>query len=680
MSLLLVFILPFVIVVNQLISEINIGIEFAKKERLGLEYIYPLRKLLEHSIQHRTLANANFSNDLDFPENLKIYQSHIEAEIKIIDRLDSRLGSRLNTSQDWRILKRRWQDIKERFTTLSVQERWDLHSLLIAEILYLINHVRDASNLIFDPMMDSYYLMDTAINNLPKTIVNTASARDLGINIILKQKLTNNEKLQSIIISSLIKSSVDKIDQALAIAFARNPSLSPALQNYQQQCLEDSKAFIELMNQKVIFVQDITIEPTEYYAVGTEAIAAQFKLYDAVAPALNELLQIRIARLRQKKLLIAIFALFVSVISIYVFIAFARNLQKRYQAEKALQETEAKYRQIFENALEGIFQTTPEGKYISANQALASIYGYDSPAEIISQVSNIKEQLYVNPKRRDRFVAVLEKESTVSNFVSQVYRRDRTTIWVSENARAVRDRDGKLLYYEGTVKDVTQRKLVEEALRYQQEQSERLLLNILPAPIAARLKMEETTIADSFEEVTVLFADLVDFTKLSSQISPTELVTLLNQIFSEFDNLADEHNLEKIKTIGDAYMVVGGVPTHRSDHAEAVADMALDMQTAIANFNAKNSQSFSIRIGINTGPVVAGVIGVKKFIYDLWGDAVNTASRMESQGIPDTIQVTATTYNLLKDKYEFEERGVIYVKGKGDMFTYLLLGKKIFNS
>lgn len=213
----------------------------------------------------------------------------------------------------------------------------------------------------------------------------------------------------------------------------------------------------------------------------------------------------------------------------------------------------------------------------------------------------------------------------------------------------------------------------------EREKAERLLLNILPESIAKRLEHEHNTIADSFEEATVLFADLVDFTNLSSQISPVELVSLLNEIFSRFDRLLERYGLEKIKTIGDSYMVVGGLPLPRTDHAEAVADFALDMQKEIQEFNAEKGQSFSMRIGINTGPVVAGVIGLKKFIYDLWGDTVNTASRMESHGVPGYIQVSSTTYERLKDKYIFQERGVIYVKGKGEMTTYLLNSQNFNN-
>lgn len=220
-----------------------------------------------------------------------------------------------------------------------------------------------------------------------------------------------------------------------------------------------------------------------------------------------------------------------------------------------------------------------------------------------------------------------------------------------------------------------QRKRAESALQLEREKTEQLLLNILPEPIAERLKRDTCTIAEQFSDVSVLFADLVGFTEMASTLSPIELVELLNEIFSEFDELTGKHGLEKIKTIGDAYMVVAGLPRPNKMHAVAMAEMALDMQESVTCFNKRNHKHLSVRIGIHSGSVVAGVIGLKKFIYDLWGDTVNTASRMESHGIADCVQVSSTTYELLKEHYLFEKRGVIPIKGKGTMATYLLVGK-----
>ena len=225
-------------------------------------------------------------------------------------------------------------------------------------------------------------------------------------------------------------------------------------------------------------------------------------------------------------------------------------------------------------------------------------------------------------------------------------------------------------------RDMTEHKESELALRIAQQKSEALLLNILPKPIAEKLKQNTGLIAENFAETTILFADIVGFTPLASRIAPIELVNLLNQIFSAFDHLAERYQVEKIKTIGDAYMVAGGLPIPRPDHAEIMAEMALGMLASIQQFQLEIQEPFQIRIGMNSGPVVAGVIGLKKFIYDLWGDTVNVASRMESLGKPGHIQVTETTYQRLKHLYQLEKRGKLEVKGKGEMTTYWLLGHR----
>jgi class 3 adenylate cyclase len=212
------------------------------------------------------------------------------------------------------------------------------------------------------------------------------------------------------------------------------------------------------------------------------------------------------------------------------------------------------------------------------------------------------------------------------------------------------------------------------ALTLEQERSERLLRNILPAPIATRLKQHQDVIADGFAEVTVLFADLVGFTRRSQRNRPQQLVQFLDELFSAFDQLTRRQGLEKIKTIGDAYMVAGGLPEPRPDHAEAVAELALAIREEIARRSDPSGQPLQVRIGIDTGPVVAGVIGQDKFSYDLWGDTVNTASRMESSGVPGCIQVSERTYRRLREGYRLEHRGPIQVKGKGKMVTWFLIG------
>jgi len=214
-------------------------------------------------------------------------------------------------------------------------------------------------------------------------------------------------------------------------------------------------------------------------------------------------------------------------------------------------------------------------------------------------------------------------------------------------------------------------------VQLEHEKSEKLLQNILPLSIIKKLRDNPDTIAERFENCTVLFSDIVGFTQMSKSMPAVSVVSLLNEIFSKFDDLAEKHNLEKIKTIGDAYMVVGGLPEPNEKHAENVAAFALEMLDVIREYRQKSNIPLELRIGINSGAAVAGVIGKKKFIYDLWGDSVNTASRMESHGLPGQIQVSESTYSLIKDLFEFENRGKMEVKGLGLVQSYLLTAKEV---
>ncbi|MEG3850273.1 adenylate/guanylate cyclase domain-containing protein [Microcoleus sp. herbarium19] len=393
---------------------------------------------------------------------------------------------------------------------------------------------------------------------------------------------------------------------------------------------------------------------------------------------------------------------FMSVIVI-TSLMLAATVAERTEAEDSLRQSEIKYRDLVENANSIILKLDTEGNVTFFNEFAEKFFGYDEE-EILGKNAVGTIVPLTDTAGNDLAVMlqkILNQPEKYARNENESIRRNGSRVWVSWANKPLFDAGGKFIGLLAIGTDITDRRWAEmqlvklndelefrveertnalnetlKALQYQQEQSESLLLNILPEEIANRLKRGDSTIADTFADVTVLFADIVGFTQLSSQVSPTQLVALLNDIFSTFDNLAESHGLEKIKTIGDAYMVVGGLPIPRPDHAVAIAEMALDMLDAIAEFSHTHNQNLSIRIGINTGPVVAGVIGIKKFIYDLWGDTVNTASRMESHGKPGCIHVTSTTYQELQEKYFFESRGAIEVKGKGKMNTYLLQCRK----
>lgn len=352
-------------------------------------------------------------------------------------------------------------------------------------------------------------------------------------------------------------------------------------------------------------------------------------------------------------------------------VAALRDITERKKAEAALRESEERFRAVMEQAADAFIIHNLDGKIVDVNQSTCQSLGYTRTQLLSLYVEDIEDN-FCSEEISKKWQNLIPG---VPITIQGIHRRqDGKTFPVEIRLGLLKAGNGKLIL--ALCRDITERKKAEEALLLEQEKSEKLLLNILPKPIADKLKENQDTIAEGFAEVTVLFADLVGFTELAGRATPQTLVYWLNEIFSGFDLLAEQYGLEKIKTIGDAYMVVGGLPNPMEHHAEAIALMAMEMLEEVARFGEVQGQLLRIRIGINTGPVVAGVIGRKKFIYDLWGDTVNIASRMESHGIPGYIQVTEATYQVLQDKFLFAERGLIAIKGKGYMKTYLLEGKQ----
>jgi len=354
----------------------------------------------------------------------------------------------------------------------------------------------------------------------------------------------------------------------------------------------------------------------------------------------------------------------------------------------ALRASEARNRALLEAIPDLMLEIDQDGVYLDCIEAkeITIIHRYQPQDLIGKRIQELLPESLV----RD-YLQAIDRALTTQETQTLEYELLVEGFLQTYESRVVAAGEHSALFM---VRDITKRKQAEEALRLaneeleqrveqrtaqlrqEKERSEQLLLNVLPAEIADRLKESNESPAEQFDETTILFADIVGFTSLSAQMEPMQLVAGLNQIFSAFDELTEKYGLEKIKTIGDAYMVVGGLPIPRLDHATAIADMALDMQDYISQLDCEFGKSLKLRIGINTGPVIAGVIGIKKFIYDLWGDAVNVASRMESHGKPGYIQVTSSTYNYLKERYLLELRGTIDVKGRGEMITYWLVGRR----
>ncbi|WP_354636449.1 adenylate/guanylate cyclase domain-containing protein [Planktothricoides raciborskii] len=342
-----------------------------------------------------------------------------------------------------------------------------------------------------------------------------------------------------------------------------------------------------------------------------------------------------------------------------------RQIKQNEQIKAKLRASDRQVVELLEGMKDGFFALDRQWFFTYVNQAAAKIFQKQPEALLSKNISQVFPGLVGSTFERQYQQAVRQQVSVTFEAFDWGVNR-----WLE--VRVFPSYEGLSVFFH----DITEHKATEAALEREKEKTDNLLLNILPKPIAEQLKQGAGVIAEGYDSVTILFADLVNFTELANRTHPKGLVLMLNKIFSQFDRLTLAKGLEKIKTIGDAYMVVGGLPEPNPNHAQAIANLALAMQATMTKFNQEHWTELQLRIGINTGSVVAGVIGMNKFIYDLWGDAVNTASRMESHGLPGKIQISASTLALLSEEYLLEERGLIEVKGKGTMRTYWLLGAK----
>jgi len=476
-TLLLIFIFPFALVVYQLIAEIDSKINFTLKEKSGLAYNYPLKNLLVDIVQHRTQVNQYLYGNKSLVPAIATQENKIETAIQKLNAVEKQISPKLKISPQWLALKTsinsNWQRLKEQKFNLSPSQSWQAHTKIINDILALIADVGDVSNLILDPALDSYYLMDTLVNQLPSAIENTAQAKDIGVAIAIKQKITESERAKLLIIQSLIAPPLQEVRRGLQVSTNTNRQIQPQLSTSVSKNFHNIQKFIALLNHEIINAKTIDLSPQKYTSIAQEALDSQLKLYDTTFPILDNLLQERINQLVIRKYQVIGFALIVLAVVIYVSLNLENSRKQQQKFARELEIAEEKFRSIFENAINGIFQITPEGQYLSANPALAKIYGYKSPAELIASLNNIKQQLYVDPNCREEFVKIVCDRGTVTDFESQVYRQDGSIIWISENARAIYDENGSILYYEGTVEDITEYKRAEQEIYAAKEAAEK---------------------------------------------------------------------------------------------------------------------------------------------------------------------------------------------------------------
>ena len=357
------------------------------------------------------------------------------------------------------------------------------------------------------------------------------------------------------------------------------------------------------------------------------------------------------------------------------------DITERRRVERTLRESEQQVRLLLNSTGEGIYGVDLQGNCTFANPASVRLLGYDSDGDLLGR--NMHELVHHTLPNGDPYpmeecqIYKAFREGRGVNVDSEVmWCRDGSS-FPAEYWSYPLEREGEPVGSVLTFIDITERRRMETRLRNEHARAERLLLNVLPAEIAKQLKAQPgKTIAEHFDEVTVLFADVVGFTPLSARLSPDLAVELLNEVFTAFDRFADRYEVEKIRTIGDGYMVAAGAPVRRPDHCDAIARMALDMRTWMRTRADQDSLRLQVRIGMNSGPAVGAVVGTSKFHYDLWGDAINVAARMESLGEPGRIQVAEGAWERLQTGYVFEPRGEIEVKGKGLMHTWFLEGAR----
>ena len=355
------------------------------------------------------------------------------------------------------------------------------------------------------------------------------------------------------------------------------------------------------------------------------------------------------------------------------------DITERRGAERKLRDSEARVRLLLNSTGEGIYGIDMEGNCTFANPACVETLGFDNDSELLGRnmhelVHHTRSNGQPYPMVECQIYKAFRQGEGVHVDDEIMWRHDGSS-FPAEYWSYPMETDRRLVGSVLTFIDITERKQMEVKLRIEHDRAERLLLNVLPAEIARQLKERPgATIAEEFEHVTLLFADLYGFTPLAARLGPEPAVELLNEIFSAFDRMADHHRVEKIKTLGDGYMAVGGAPVRLPDHDHtvAVADMALEMLSWIVERSVRAGWSLQLRIGLNRGPAVGAIIGTTKFMYDMWGDTVNVASRMESSGEPGRIQVTKSVRDHLDDGYVLDPRGAIEIKGKGSLDTWWL--------
>jgi PAS domain S-box-containing protein len=464
LGLFLVFALPFGVILFLLLGELNSRIGFAEKERLGVRYLQPVRVLLQDLLQYRRLNNPDLLPGRGFPERLAERTAQVEADVAAVDRVNAELGRTLEANTQWEQCQKAWAQLRQRASLEKSPATYDACTALISSVLDLVTQVGDSSNLILDPDLDSYYFMDAVVTRLPPGSEDVAHAIDLAEAVAAHSRTDPaGDRRQLIGMSASIRASVQAVGRAVEVAHHANPSLRREREVYGQTARATGD-LLRLINDRLVVPREVKVSPAELGAAGDQALASVFHLFDLLAASLDRLLEIRIAGVQRRKVFVEAFASVAFLVACFVFLGSSRSLAEKLRAEAAVRAAEEKYRGIFENATEGIFQIAPDGRFLSANPALAELFGYTSPAEFLAAVAEPASQLYVSPEDAAEFVRRMEAPGGVEEFEAEMKRRDGSILWVAQTGHALRDDQGRLRCYEGTLKDVTERKRAQAEL------------------------------------------------------------------------------------------------------------------------------------------------------------------------------------------------------------------------
>ena len=497
----LLFALPLGLVIYFLCNNINDQLQIARLEIDGVEYLTPLQKLGEQLPEAMSLAHASIEKQAFAAEHLPTRLAEIDGTMEQLADLDARLGERLHTTQRFRVLRAAWEDLKDQFPKLTPDIADDQFRKMGQEVRDLMAYVGDESTLILDPDLDSYYLMDAVLLKLPASLEMVSEARYLVARQLQPgHELTAADDAKLAVRSGLLNSNLEQLERGFGVAFSNNNSGTSriALDSPLSQHLSATRSLLRVLDNATVN-RSVPMNVEQFQNIASVSVVSIGRLWDKSAAELIVLLNFRQHGLQQKLFQLIGIALLAVLLVTYLWIGFYQAVMQTVRGMQAaaermaagqqditvelqtrdelgaaarafnsvatrLQETGARFRRIFEGSLDGIFQTSPDGCYLAANQALATIYGYDSPEELMAACSRIDQQIYVDPARRGEFVTAIAGDGTVTDFESQIWRKDGSVIWITENARLIRDEHGEPLHYEGIIRDITAQKLAREEL------------------------------------------------------------------------------------------------------------------------------------------------------------------------------------------------------------------------